>query len=61
MVNEADKFAKEEKEKRDAIDTQNQTEKQLNGLRDKVSAYVKEKLEAKLSVSLGWPYLAGQH
>ncbi|KAF5766333.1 putative Heat shock protein 70 family [Helianthus annuus] len=48
MVNEADKFAKEEKEKRDAIDTQNQTEKQINGLGDKVPAYVKEKLEAKL-------------
>lgn len=55
MVNEAEKFAKEDKEKRDAIDTKNQadsvvyqTEKQLKELGDKVPAPVKEKVEAKL-------------
>ena len=55
MVNEAEKFAKEDKEKRDAIDTKNQadsvvyqTEKQLKELGDKVPAQVKEKVEAKL-------------
>ncbi|KAJ0935108.1 putative Heat shock protein 70 family [Helianthus annuus] len=55
MVNEAEKFAKEDKEKRDAIDTKNQadsvvyqTEKQLKELGDKVPAEVKEKVEAKL-------------
>ncbi|KAJ9552379.1 hypothetical protein OSB04_016424 [Centaurea solstitialis] len=55
MVSEADKFAKEDKEKRDAIDTKNQadsvvyqTEKQLKELGDKVPAPVKEKVEAKL-------------
>ncbi|XP_050378993.1 stromal 70 kDa heat shock-related protein, chloroplastic-like [Argentina anserina] len=55
MVNEAEKFAKEDKEKRDAIDTRNQadsvvyqTEKQLKELGDKVPAPVKEKVEAKL-------------
>ncbi|KAG6535473.1 hypothetical protein ZIOFF_000473 [Zingiber officinale] len=55
MVNEAEKFAKVDKENRDAIDTKNQsesviyqTEKQLNELRDKVPAAVKEKVEAKL-------------
>ncbi|KAK6159662.1 hypothetical protein DH2020_003043 [Rehmannia glutinosa] len=49
MVSEAEKFAKEDKEKRDAIDTKNQadsvvyqTEKQLKELGDK------EKVEAKL-------------
>ncbi|KAF2320080.1 hypothetical protein GH714_023117 [Hevea brasiliensis] len=49
MVNEAEKFAKEDKEKRDAIDTKNQadsvvyqTEKQLKELGDKVPAPVKE-------------------
>ncbi|XP_068669667.1 stromal 70 kDa heat shock-related protein, chloroplastic-like [Aristolochia californica] len=56
MVNEAEKFAKEDKEKRDAIDTKNQaesvvyqTEKQLKELGDKVPAPVKEKVESKLS------------
>ncbi|KAH8514788.1 hypothetical protein H0E87_007583 [Populus deltoides] len=55
MVSEADKFAKEDKEKRDAIDTKNQadsvvyqTEKQLKELGEKVPAPVKEKVEAKL-------------
>ncbi|GKD73553.1 stromal 70 kDa heat shock-related protein, chloroplastic, partial [Tanacetum coccineum] len=55
MVNEAEKFAKEDKEKRDAIDTKNQadsvvyqTEKQLKELGDKVPTEVKEKVEAKL-------------
>lgn len=56
MVKEAEKFAKEDKEKRDAIDTKNQaesvvyqTEKQLKELGDKVPAAVKEKVEAKLN------------
>ncbi|CAM8894981.1 unnamed protein product [Rhodiola kirilowii] len=56
MVREAEKFAKEDKEKRDAIDTKNQadsvvyqTEKQLKELGDKVPAAVKEKVEAKLA------------
>ncbi|KAK4491268.1 hypothetical protein RD792_002004 [Penstemon davidsonii] len=55
MVSEAEKFAKEDKEKRDAIDTKNQadsvvyqTEKQLKELGDKVPAPLKEKVEAKL-------------
>lgn len=55
MVKEAEKFAKEDKEKRDAIDTKNQadsvvyqTEKQLKELGDKVPAPVKGKVEAKL-------------
>ncbi|EPS66995.1 hypothetical protein M569_07782, partial [Genlisea aurea] len=55
MVKEAERFAKEDKEKRDAIDTKNQgdsvayqTEKQLKELGDKVPAPVKEKVEAKL-------------
>ncbi|XP_073028757.1 stromal 70 kDa heat shock-related protein, chloroplastic-like [Primulina eburnea] len=55
MVKEAEKFSKEDKEKRDAIDTKNQadsvvyqTEKQLKELGDKVPAPVKEKVEAKL-------------
>ena len=55
MVSEADRFAKEDKEKRDAIDTKNQadsvvyqTEKQLKELGEKVPAPVKEKVEAKL-------------
>ncbi|GER47272.1 heat shock protein 70 [Striga asiatica] len=56
MVSEAEKFAKEDKEKRDAIDTKNQadsvvyqTEKQVKELGDKVPAAVKEKVEAKLA------------
>lgn len=55
MVQEAEKFAKEDKERRDAIDTKNQadsvvyqTEKQLKELGDKVPGPVKEKVEAKL-------------
>jgi heat shock protein 1/8 len=55
MVTEAEKFAKEDKEKRDAIDTKNQadsvlyqTEKQLKELGDKVLGPVKEKVEAKV-------------
>jgi heat shock protein 1/8 len=55
MVKEADKFSKEDKERRDAIDTKNQadsvvyqTEKQLKELGDKVPGPVKEKVEAKL-------------
>ncbi|KAK8703509.1 hypothetical protein V6N13_047166 [Hibiscus sabdariffa] len=55
MVKEAEKFAKEDKESRDAIDTKNQadsvvyqTEKQLKELGDKVPGPVKEKVEAKL-------------
>ncbi|KAL5699773.1 70-kilodalton heat shock protein [Ranunculus cassubicifolius] len=55
MVSEAEKFAKEDKEKRDAIDTKNQadsvvyqTEKQLKELGEKVPVPVKEKVEAKL-------------
>ncbi|KAG6383645.1 hypothetical protein SASPL_156594 [Salvia splendens] len=55
MVSEAEKFSKEDKEKRDAIDTKNQadsvvyqTEKQLKELGDKIPAPVKEKVEAKL-------------
>lgn len=55
MVKEAEKYAKEDKEKREAIDTKNQsesviyqTEKQLKELGDKVPATVKEKVEAKL-------------
>ncbi|KAJ0040347.1 hypothetical protein Pint_26726 [Pistacia integerrima] len=55
MVQEAERFAQEDKEKRDAIDTKNQadsvvhqTEKQLKELADKVPAPVKEKVEAKL-------------
>lgn len=55
MVQEAEKFAREDKEKRDAIDTKNQaesvvyqTEKQIKELGDKVPADVKDKVEAKL-------------
>lgn len=55
MVKEAEKYAEEDKEKREAIDTKNQsesviyqTEKQLKELGDKVPASVKEKVEAKL-------------
>lgn len=55
MVKEAEKFAKEDKEKREAIDTKNQaesviyqTEKQLKELGDKIPAPVKEKVESKL-------------
>jgi len=55
MVNEVEKFLKQDKEKRNAIDTKNQadsviyhTEKQLKELRDKVPDPLKEKVEAKL-------------
>ncbi|PSS19026.1 Heat shock protein 70 family protein [Actinidia chinensis var. chinensis] len=55
MVKEAERFSKEDKEKRDAIDTKNQadsvvyqTEKQIKELGEKVPAPVKEKVEAKL-------------
>jgi molecular chaperone DnaK (HSP70) len=55
MVDEAERFAKEDKEKRDAIDTKNQaesviyqTEKQLKELGDKVPSDVKGKVESKL-------------
>lgn len=55
MVNEAEKYAKEDKERREAIDTKNQaesvvyqTEKQLKELGDKVPSSVKDKVEAKL-------------
>lgn len=55
MVSEAEKFSKEDKERREAIDTKNQadsvvyqTEKQLKELGDKVPGPVKEKVEAKL-------------
>jgi chaperone protein DnaK len=55
MVSEAEKFSKEDKERRDAIDTKNQadsvvyqTEKQLKELGEKVPVAVKEKVEAKL-------------
>lgn len=55
MVKEAERFSKEDKEKREAIDTKNQadsvvyqTEKQLKELGDKVPAEVKDKVEAKL-------------
>lgn len=55
MVKEAEKFAKEDKEKREAIDTKNQadsvvyqTEKQLKEVGDKVPTPVKQKVEAKL-------------
>ncbi|KAK4359097.1 hypothetical protein RND71_021326 [Anisodus tanguticus] len=56
MVQEAEKFAKEDKDKRDAIDTKNQaesvvyqTEKQLKEFGDKVPADVKDKVESKLN------------
>ncbi|GAB4847868.1 70-kilodalton heat shock protein [Ancistrocladus abbreviatus] len=55
MVKEAERFAKDDKEKRDVIDTKNQadsvvyqTEKQLRELGDKVPGPVREKVEAKL-------------
>ncbi|XP_048597499.1 heat shock 70 kDa protein 6, chloroplastic-like [Brassica napus] len=55
MVQEAERFAKDDKEKRDAIDTKNQadsvvyqTEKQLKELGEKIPGEVKGKVEAKL-------------
>merc|ERR1711937_216399 len=56
MVNDAEKFAETDKEKREAVDVRNQadsmvyqTEKQLTELADKVPADVKEKVEGKLN------------
>jgi len=56
MVNEAEKFADADKEKREAVDVRNQadsmvyqTEKQLSELADKVPADVKDKVEGKLN------------
>ncbi|XP_042035806.1 stromal 70 kDa heat shock-related protein, chloroplastic-like [Salvia splendens] len=55
MVKDAERYAKEDKERREAIDTKNQaesvvyqTEKQLKEVGDKVGADVKEKVESKL-------------
>ncbi|KAK9713662.1 hypothetical protein RND81_06G043000 [Saponaria officinalis] len=55
MVQEAEKFAKEDQAKREAIDTKNQadslvyqTEKQLKELGEKIPEAVKEKVEAKV-------------
>ncbi|KAK6116674.1 hypothetical protein DH2020_049556 [Rehmannia glutinosa] len=55
MVKDAEKYAKEDKEKREAIDTKNQaestvyqTEKQLKELGDKIPTDVKDKVESKL-------------
>ncbi|KAK6116660.1 hypothetical protein DH2020_049594 [Rehmannia glutinosa] len=55
MVKDAEKYAKEDKEKREAIDTKNQaestvyqTEKQLKDLGDKIPTDVKDKVESKL-------------
>jgi molecular chaperone DnaK (HSP70) len=55
MVSEAEKYSKEDKEKREAIDTKNQadsiiyqTEKQLKELGDKVDPAIKSKVEAKV-------------
>ncbi|KAI3464379.1 hypothetical protein Pfo_021042 [Paulownia fortunei] len=55
MVKDAERYAKEDKEKREAIDTKNQaesvvyqTEKQLKELGDKVPTAVKDKVESKL-------------
>merc|ERR1712003_152267 len=56
MVDEAEKFAESDKEKREAVDVRNQadsmvyqTEKQLTEFGDKVPADVKEKVEGKLN------------
>lgn len=56
MVQDAERYAKEDKEKRDAIDTKNQaesvvyqTEKQLKELGDKVPADVRDKVESKMT------------
>lgn len=56
MVKDAERYAEEDKEKREAIDTKNQaesvvyqTEKQLKELGDKVPAAVKEVVESKLT------------
>jgi molecular chaperone DnaK (HSP70) len=64
MVNEADKFAAEDKARRDAVETKNsaeslvyQTEKQIKELGDKVPAEVKTKVEDKIK-AVRW---AGGH
>lgn len=56
MVSEAEKFADEDKTKREAVDVKNQadsmvyqTEKQVKELEDKVPQDVKDKVEAKVS------------
>lgn len=56
MVKDAERYAKEDKERREAIDTKNQaesmvyqTEKQLKEVGDKVDAAVKGKVESKLT------------
>lgn len=56
MVKDAERYAEEDKERREAIDTKNQaesvvyqTEKQLKEIGDKVPADVKEKVESKLT------------
>lgn len=56
MVKDAERYAKEDKERREAIDTKNQaesmvyqTERQLKEVGDKVAAAVKEKVESKLT------------
>ena len=55
MVKEAERFAKDDKQKREAIDTKNQadsvvyqTEKQLKEFGEKIPGEVKEKIESKL-------------
>ncbi|KAF3534035.1 hypothetical protein DY000_02038167 [Brassica cretica] len=55
MVKEAERFAKDDKEKREAVDTKNKadsvvykTEKQLKIFGEKIPGEVKEKIEAKL-------------
>ncbi|CAN7072936.1 unnamed protein product [Brassica oleracea var. botrytis] len=45
---EAERFAKDDKQKREAIDTKNQTEKQLEIFGEKIPGEMKEKIEAKL-------------
>ena len=55
MVSEAEKHSKEDKEKREAIDTKNQadsviyqTEKQVKELGEKIDPAIKAKVEAKV-------------
>ncbi|XP_048591591.1 heat shock 70 kDa protein 6, chloroplastic-like [Brassica napus] len=50
MVKEAERFAKDDKQKREAIDTKNQKEKQLEIFGEKIPGEMKEKIEAKLQV-----------
>ena len=56
MVKDAEAFASEDKEKRDAVDTKNsadsmayQTEKQLEEFGDKLPEEVKEKVKGKVA------------